>query len=73
MRGVPFQIRRTAADPKPSQEDEASVDSELAALGLTTPPVKGGLRNPYFDQPARFPHSQTTPRAAAGRPARRTR
>ena len=60
MRGVPFQIRRTAADPKPSQEDEASVDSELATLGLTTPPVNGGLRNPYFNQPTRFPQSQST-------------
>ncbi len=61
MRGVPFQIRREAQQPKQSQEDEASVDSELTALGLNSPPLKGGLRNPYFDQPARFPHS---PRAS---------
>lgn len=58
MRGVPFQIRRNAPNPKQSEEDEASVDSELTALGLNAPPVKGGVRNPYFDQPARFPHSQ---------------
>ncbi len=58
MRGVPFQIRRGAQNPKPSEEDEASVDSELAVLGLNNPPVKGGLRNPYFDQQARFPHFQ---------------
>lgn len=58
MRGVPFQIRREGQDAKQSEEDEASVDSELTALGLNAPPIKGGLRNPYFDQSARFPHSQ---------------
>ena len=57
MRGVPFQIRRAAQKPAQSEEDEASVDSELTVLGLTTPPVKGGLRNPYFDQQTRFPHA----------------
>ncbi|MCE2693203.1 MAG: TIGR03790 family protein, partial [Verrucomicrobiaceae bacterium] len=38
-------------------QDEASVDSELTALGLKQPPLKGGLLNPYFDQPVRFPQS----------------
>ncbi len=56
MRGVPFQIRREAQNPLQSQEDEASVDSELTVLGLNTPPLKGGLRNPWFDQQARFSH-----------------
>ncbi len=60
IRGVPFQIRRAAQKPKQSEEDEASVDSELAVLGLNNPPVKGGLRNPYFDQQTRFPHSQNS-------------
>ena len=60
MRGVPFQIRRATQKPKQSQEDEASVDSELAVLGLTSPPVQGGLRNPYFDQQTRFPHAQNS-------------
>ncbi|MCX6852548.1 MAG: TIGR03790 family protein, partial [Verrucomicrobia bacterium] len=60
MRGIPFQIRRAAQKPKQSEEDEASVDSELAVLGLNNPPVKGGLRNPYFDQQARFPHAQNS-------------
>ncbi|MEZ5385400.1 MAG: TIGR03790 family protein [Prosthecobacter sp.] len=54
MRGVPFQIRRAVENPKQSQEDEASVDSELTVLGLNKPPTSGGLRNPWFDQPARF-------------------
>jgi uncharacterized protein (TIGR03790 family) len=58
MRGLPFQIRRVAEKPKPSEEDEASVDSELTVLGLNQPPHKGGLRNPFFDQPSRFPQSQ---------------
>lgn len=60
MRGVPFQIRRATQNPKQSQEDEASVDSELAVLGLTNPPIQGGLRNPYFNQQVRFPHAQNT-------------
>ncbi|MBB5034353.1 TIGR03790 family protein [Prosthecobacter vanneervenii] len=60
MRGVPFQIRRSAQNPKQSQEDEASVDSELAVLGLAKPPIQGGLRNPYFNQPSRFPLAQNT-------------
>lgn len=60
MRGVPFQIRRNTQNPKQAEEDEASVDSELTTLGLNAPPIKGGLRNPYFDQPTRFPHSQRT-------------
>lgn len=58
MRGVPFQIRRDAQNPKQSEEDEASVDSELTTLGLNSPPVKGGMRNPYFDQQARFSNAQ---------------
>lgn len=58
MRGVPFQIRRQVQDSKQAEEDEASVDSEMCVLGLATPPLRGGVRNPYFDQPARFPHSQ---------------
>ncbi|OYW29958.1 MAG: hypothetical protein B7Z47_04200 [Chthoniobacter sp. 12-60-6] len=60
MRGVPFQIRRAAQNPKQSQEDEASVDSELTVLGLNKPPTQGGLRNPYFDQSSRFPHAQNS-------------
>lgn len=60
MRGVPFQIRRSAQNPRQGQEDEASVDSELTTLGLNKPPLNGGLRNPYFDQQTRFPNAQNT-------------
>lgn len=58
MRGVPFQIRRNVQGSKPAEEDESSVDSEMCVLGLKNPPTRGGVRNPYYDQPARFPHSQ---------------
>lgn len=60
MRGVPFQVRRSTPNARQAEEDEASVDSELTVLGLTTPPARGGIRNPYFDKPARFPHSPRT-------------
>jgi len=54
MRGVPFQIRREQEKPVTSKEDEASVDSELATLGLPRFPLAGAVRNPYFDQNVRF-------------------
>lgn len=54
MRGIPFQIRREAQSPKSTEEDEASVDSELTLLGMVRQPVNGALRNPYFDLPTRF-------------------
>lgn len=60
MRGVPFQIRRAEQKPRQSQEDEASVDSELTVLGLNKPPITGGLRNPYFGQQTRFPLAQNS-------------
>lgn len=57
IRGVPFQVRRDTQNPKQSEEDEACVDSELTVLGAANPPREGGLHNPYFDQPSRFPHT----------------
>lgn len=61
MRGVPFQIRREQEKPVTSKEDEASVDSELATLGMTAPPLAGAMRNPYFDQDVRFQIFQGAP------------
>lgn len=61
MRGVPFQIERDAPNPKTTQEDEASVDSELCVLGLPGQPVAGALRNPYYGQDLRFHLFQGTP------------
>lgn len=61
MRGMPFQVRRSASNVKQAEEDEASVDSELTVLGLNSPPSRGAMRNPYFDQPGRF---HLSPRSA---------
>lgn len=61
IRGVPFQIRREQEKPVTSKEDEASVDSELTTLGMTTPPLAGAMRNPYFDQDVRFQIFQGAP------------
>lgn len=56
MRGVPLKIRSIGegvqgmADLPPSiaKRDEASVDSELACLGLGNVPTGGLIQNPYF-------------------------
>lgn len=61
MRGIPFQISRDAPNPKTTQEDEASVDSELCVLGLPRQPIAGALRNPYYQQDMRFQMFQGTP------------
>jgi len=61
MRGIPFQIQRSTQNPKNTQEDEASVDSELSLLGLPRQPIAGALRNPYFKQDMRFQMYQGTP------------
>lgn len=61
MRGIPFQIRRDQQNPQNTQEDEASVDSELCTLGLPARPAAGALRNPYFGQDMRFQMFQGAP------------
>jgi uncharacterized protein (TIGR03790 family) len=61
MRGIPFQIRRDQQNPQNTQEDEASVDSELTHLGLSRQPLPGALRNPYFDQGMHFQMFQGAP------------
>jgi uncharacterized protein (TIGR03790 family) len=57
IRGMPLKIRRIAtpylgdnpADGGPSQgRNEASVDSELSALGFFTRQISGAITNPYF-------------------------
>lgn len=56
MRGVPFRVTR-ALDPKEAgQEDEASVDSELALLAETKPALSGFAPNPYYESRQRFGH-----------------
>jgi uncharacterized protein (TIGR03790 family) len=56
IRGVPLKIRATTA-PYPgdvpdggpvNNRNEASVDSEIAALGFCTPQISGVVTNPYY-------------------------
>ena len=54
MHGVPSKIIRQRENPKQAEEDEASVDSELACLGLPGVRLAGGVPNPYFNQSERF-------------------
>lgn len=55
MRGVPSRIAKPAGAPAPKpgeppfiHSEEASVDSELALLGIEGLPLAGPLNNPYF-------------------------
>jgi uncharacterized protein (TIGR03790 family) len=54
MRGVPLKIQRVGDKPSPSKEDEASVDAELACLGLPVQGLIGGVPNPYYGKKQRF-------------------
>ncbi|MDB6140901.1 MAG: hypothetical protein JWO94_3973 [Verrucomicrobiaceae bacterium] len=54
MQGMPSKIIRQHEKPRPSQEDEASVDSELCLLGAPTTRLTGALPNPYFGKKERF-------------------
>ena len=57
MRGVPLRVKRSVEknDLPLAEADEASVDSEIAALGVLGRPVKGPLENRYFQSTRRFP------------------
>lgn len=55
MRGVPLKISQTVGYPgdsftgqAPLNKNEASVDSELAALGMRSHKISGPMSNPYF-------------------------
>ena len=54
MHGVPSKVIRQHEKPKLSQEDEASVDSELCLLGVPAPRLAGAIPNPYFGKKERF-------------------
>ncbi|MDG1358562.1 MAG: TIGR03790 family protein [Akkermansiaceae bacterium] len=69
MRGIPFKIAReviapnpTEPSPKPktpfAQSNEASVDSELAMMGIQGIPTEGPLNNPYFKKDQSFASSK---------------
>lgn len=59
MRGMPLRISRTQEQAPAAREDEASVDSELAAMGLGSPVTAGALPNPYFNKRIRFPEDKS--------------
>lgn len=71
VRGVPLKIRKSGPGAEATKEDrrknpfkghtEASVDSELALLGMEGYPLEGSLRNPYHRSDKSF--------AEAGLPA----
>lgn len=54
MRGLPLRISRTQEQAPAAREDEASVDSEIAAMGLGMNVTAGALPNPYFGKAVRF-------------------
>ncbi len=56
MRGVPLRIKRSSDNPDlvATEADEASVDSEIASLGLLGRPLAGPMENRYFQSMRRF-------------------
>ncbi len=56
MRGVPLRIKRASDNPDvvAIEADEASVDSEIAALGFLGRPLAGPMENRYFQSARRF-------------------
>jgi uncharacterized protein (TIGR03790 family) len=73
MRGVPSRIAKAAGAPAPKpgeppfiHSEEASVDSELALLGVEGLPLAGPLNNPYFKSEKPFAEA-TLPMTLVGR------
>jgi uncharacterized protein (TIGR03790 family) len=60
MHGIPSKIIRQRENPKQAEEDEASVDSELACLGLPGVRLAGAVPNPFHRQEQRFPEMTHT-------------
>ena len=70
MRGMPLRVKRSQdkAELPVTEADEASVDSELSALGLLQRPIKGPLENRYYESTRRFPeHKETRGQFITGR------
>lgn len=68
MRGVPLRIARSARSDAAGQEDEASVDSELAALGMVNRNIKGVIENRYYESTLSFAdHHQAKGQLLVGR------
>jgi uncharacterized protein (TIGR03790 family) len=60
IRGMPLRIGRTQETAPAAREDEASVDSEIAAMGLGSNVTAGALPNPYFNKAVHFPLDQSS-------------
>lgn len=54
MHGIPSKIIRQHENPRPSEQDEASVDSELCLLGAPPARLAGAASNPYFNKAERY-------------------
>lgn len=68
MKGVPRMIAPEGEGAaQPLQENHASVDSELACLGLTEVPPAGPVRNPYYQADASFRTQPLAPIFLVGR------
>ena len=59
MRGVPLRVKRSVPENSgPENADEASVDSELTALGLSSRKLQGAVENNYYQSERRFPEHE---------------
>jgi len=56
MRGMPLRVKRASdkLEVRATEADEASVDSEIAALGMIERPIAGPLENHYYESTKRF-------------------
>ncbi|MFZ4763358.1 MAG: TIGR03790 family protein [Roseimicrobium sp.] len=69
IRGVPLSVRRMASqNASPQEADEASVDSELAGLGLLNRKIQGAIENRYYQSVNHFPaHASAMGQLLVGR------
>lgn len=67
MRGVPRRIAQQGENGGALQENCASIDSELAGLGLFGAPIDGALQNPYFEKEESFLATDLQPFFLVGR------
>jgi uncharacterized protein (TIGR03790 family) len=61
IRGIPIRIIREQADPAAGKEDEASVDSELALLGMEPYDLPAFAPNPFFKSELPFHLHDSSP------------
>jgi uncharacterized protein (TIGR03790 family) len=61
IRGIPFRILRETPNPPAGKEDEASVDSELALLGMEPYSLPAFTPNPFFKSELPFHLNDSSP------------